>query len=67
MEVARVELERLSDKTHVVGSPRSRRGVVLRPEVRARITQLNFTDGQRVRKGQVLMQFDDQLPQTQIQ
>ncbi|CAM3461510.1 efflux RND transporter periplasmic adaptor subunit [Polaromonas hydrogenivorans] len=67
VEVARVELARLADETRAVGSLRSRRGVVLRPEVSGRITQLNFTDGQRVRKGQVLVQFDDQLPQAQIQ
>ncbi|MBG6075026.1 RND family efflux transporter MFP subunit [Polaromonas sp. CG_9.11] len=47
-------------------SLRSRRGVVLRPEISGRITQLNFTDGQRVRRGQLLVQFDDQLPQAQI-
>ncbi|MGH8858670.1 MAG: efflux RND transporter periplasmic adaptor subunit, partial [Polaromonas sp.] len=58
---------RLADDTQAVGSLRSRRGVVLRPEVSGRITQLNFTDGQRVRKGQLLVQFDDQLPQAQIQ
>ena len=67
VEVARVELARLSDDTAAVGSLRSRRGVVLRPEVSGRITALNFTDGQRVRKGQVLVQFDDQLPLAQIQ
>ncbi|CAN5568846.1 efflux RND transporter periplasmic adaptor subunit [soil metagenome] len=67
VEAARVELARLTDDTRAVGSLRSRRGVVLRPEISGRITQLNFTDGQRVRKGQVLVQFDDQLPQAQIQ
>ena len=67
VEVARVELAQLTDDTRAVGSLRSRRGVVLRPEVGGRITQLNFTDGQRVRKGQVLVQFDDQLPQAQVQ
>ena len=67
VEVARVELARLMDDTQAVGSLRSRRGVVLRPEVSGRITQLNFTDGQRVRKGQVLVQFDDQLPLAQVQ
>ncbi|MFC5522308.1 efflux RND transporter periplasmic adaptor subunit [Polaromonas jejuensis] len=67
VEVARVELVRLMDDTQAVGSLRSRRGVVLRPEVSGRITQLNFTDGQRVRKGQVLVQFDDQLPLAQVQ
>lgn len=67
VEVARVELAQLVDDTRAVGSLRSRRGVVLRPEVGGRITQLNFTDGQRVRKGQLLVQFDDQLPQAQVQ
>ena len=59
-------LAQLTDDTQAVGSLRSRRGVVLRPEVSGRITQLNFTDGQRVRKGQVLVQFDDQLPLAQV-
>jgi membrane fusion protein, multidrug efflux system len=67
VEVAKVELTRLTDDTQAVGSLRSRRGVVLRPEVSGRITQLNFTDGQRVRKGQVLVQFDDQLQLAQVQ
>ncbi len=67
VEAAKVELARLSDDTQAVGSLRSRRGVVLRPEVSGRITQLNFTDGQPVRKGQVLVQFDDQLPLAQVQ
>ena len=55
VEVARVDVARLTDDTRAVGSLRSRRGVVLRPEISGRITQLNFTDGQRVRKGQVSM------------
>ncbi len=67
VEVAKVEVARLSDDTQAVGSLRSRRGVVLRPEISGRITQLNFTDGQRVRKGQVLVQFDDQLQLAQVQ
>lgn len=67
VEFARVEVARITDDTQAVGSLRSRRGVVLRPEVSGRITQLNFTDGQRVRKGQVLVQFDDQLPLAQVQ
>ncbi len=67
MEAAKVEIMRLTDDTQAVGSLRSRRGVVLRPEVSGRITQLNFTDGQRVKKGQLLVQLDDQLPLAQVQ
>jgi membrane fusion protein (multidrug efflux system) len=67
VEAAQVQVVRLVDDAQAVGSLRSRRSVVLRPEVSGRITQLNFTDGQRVRKGQVLVQFDDQLPLAQVQ
>ncbi|MDO8384979.1 MAG: efflux RND transporter periplasmic adaptor subunit [Polaromonas sp.] len=67
VEAAKVEVATLVDDAQAVGSLRSRRSVVLRPEVSGRITQLNFTDGQRVRKGQVLVQFDDQLPMAQVQ
>ena len=58
---------KLVDESQTVGSLRSRQGVVLRPEVSGRITQLNFRDGDRIKKGQLLVQFDDQLPTAQIQ
>ena len=67
VDVAKVEVMRLTDDTQAVGSLRSRQGVVLRPEISGRITQLNFKDGDRVRKGQVLVQLDDQLPLAQVQ
>jgi membrane fusion protein (multidrug efflux system) len=67
VEAAKVEIAKLTDDTQAVGSLKSRRGVVLRPEVSGRITQLNFTDGQRVHKGEVLVQFDDQLLLAQVQ
>jgi membrane fusion protein (multidrug efflux system) len=67
VEVAQVELMNLVDEAQTVGSLRSRQGVVLRPEVSGRITQLNFRDGDRVKKGQLLVQFDDQLPAAQVQ
>jgi membrane fusion protein (multidrug efflux system) len=67
VEVARVRAMALSDEAQAVGSLRSRHSVVLRPEVSGRITQLNFRDGARVRKGQVLVQLDDQLPRAQVQ
>ncbi len=67
VEAGQVQVMRLVDDTQAVGSLRSRQSVVLRPEVSGRITQLNFRDGDRVRKGQLLVQFDDQLPLAQVQ
>jgi membrane fusion protein (multidrug efflux system) len=66
VEVAKVQIMKLVDDAQAVGSLRSRQGVMLRPEVSGRITQLNFRDGERVRKGQLLVQFDDQLPLAQV-
>jgi len=67
VEVGRVEVATLVDDVQAVGSLRSRQGVVLRPEVSGRIARLGFTDGQRVQRGQVLVQLDDTLQQAQLQ
>jgi membrane fusion protein (multidrug efflux system) len=64
--VAKVETTKLVDETQSVGSLRSNQGVMLRPEVGGRVSQVMFRDGQRVKKGQVLVQFDDQLPAAQV-
>ena len=66
VEVAKVETTKLVDETQSVGSLRSNQGVMLRPEVGGRVSQVMFRDGQRVKKGQVLVQFDDQLPAAQV-
>jgi membrane fusion protein (multidrug efflux system) len=66
VEVARVEVTRMVDDALTVGSLRSRQSVVLRPEVSGRVVKLNFRDGERVRKGQLLVQLDDQLPLAQV-
>lgn len=67
VEVARVESMRLTDDAQAVGSLRSRQGVMLRPEVSGRVSLLNFRDGQPVKRGQLLVQLDDQLPRAQLQ
>jgi len=67
VEIARVETQRISDDAQAVGSLRSRQSVILRPEVSGRVTQLNFRDADRVRRGQLLVQLDDQLPRAQVQ
>lgn len=66
VEAVRVKVMKLTDDAQSVGSLRSRQGVMLRPEVSGRVVRLNFRDGERVRQGQLLVQFDDQLQQAQI-
>jgi len=66
VEVAKVEETRLVDEAQSVGSLRSRQGVMIRPEVAGRVKAILFTEGQRVSKGQLLVQFDDQLQAAQL-
>lgn len=66
VEVAKVEVVRLEDDSQAVGSLRARQGVVLKPEVSGRIQTLSFGDGQRIQKGQLMVQLDDTLQQAQL-
>ena len=66
VEVAKVEQAKLVDEAQATGSLRSRQNIMVRPEVSGRITQVNFRDGQKVSRGQLLIQLDDQLAQAQV-
>jgi len=67
VEVGRVEKAALRDDAQSVGSLQSRQSVMLRPEIPGRIKALGFSDGARVRKGQVLVQLDDSLQLAEVQ
>jgi multidrug efflux pump subunit AcrA (membrane-fusion protein) len=66
VEVAKVEASRLQDDAQAVGSLRSKQNVMLRPEVSGRVQMLGFTDGGRVRRGDVIMQLEDGLQRAEI-
>lgn len=66
VEVAKVQHATLVDEAQSVGSLRSRQGVMLRPEAAGRVKAILFTEGQRVQKGQLLVQLDDQLQAAQV-
>lgn len=67
VEVAKVTGIKLQDDINAAGTIHSNESVVLRPEVAGRITQLNFGDGQNVKKGQVLVAFDAAVNQAEVQ
>lgn len=66
VEVAQVKSMPLQDDAQAVGTLRSRQSVTLRPEVAGRIAQMGFTEGARVRKGQMLVQLDDVLQKAEL-
>jgi membrane fusion protein (multidrug efflux system) len=67
VEVAKAETTTIVDDVQAVGSLKSSQGVMLRPEVSGRIAKLGFADGQRVRRGQLMVQLDDTLQQAQLE
>lgn len=67
VELRVVQAQRVIDDVQAVGSLRSRQGVMLRPEAAGRIAQLHFTNGQRVKRGELLVQLDDTLQRAQLQ
>jgi membrane fusion protein (multidrug efflux system) len=67
VEVARAEATTIVDDVTAVGSLKATQGVMIRPEASGRIARLGFTDGQRVRRGQLLVQLDDTLQQAQLE
>jgi membrane fusion protein, multidrug efflux system len=66
VELGKVEVLRIEDDAQAVGSLRAVQNIILRPEVSGRITKLGFTDGGRVRKGQLLVQLDNTLQDAQL-
>lgn len=66
VEVGTVRRLTLVDATEAVGTLRSRQAVVLRPEVSGRVAAIGFAEGQRVRRGQLLVQLDDTLQRAQL-
>lgn len=67
VEVGRAEALRIEDDALAVGTVRAAQTVMLRPEVSGRVVRIGFKDGQRVRKGQLLVQLDDLLQRAQLQ
>lgn len=67
VDVAKVVTTKLVDDVNAVGTIRSNESVVIRPEVSGRIANLNFNDGQHVKKGQLLVAFDSSVNQAEVQ
>jgi membrane fusion protein, multidrug efflux system len=66
VEATRVSLVQLPQALGAVGSLRSDETVILRPEVAGRVAQINFREGERVAKGQVLVRLDDSVQQADL-
>lgn len=67
VELTSVRAASLVEDINAVGNIRSNEAVVLKPEIAGRITQLNFADGQPVKRGQLLVAFDASVNKAEVQ
>ncbi|AEC22117.1 RND efflux membrane fusion protein [Pusillimonas sp. T7-7] len=67
VEVATVKQISLARGVSAVGTLRSENSVMLRPEITGRIVQINFQEGGKVSKGQLLVRLDDSVAKAQLQ
>lgn len=66
VEAEAVRAAELQDAITAVGSLRSTESVVLKSEIPGRIATIQFADGSRVAKGDVLIAFDAAIQQAQL-
>ncbi|WP_240476632.1 efflux RND transporter periplasmic adaptor subunit [Geminicoccus roseus] len=67
VEAAEVKIAPAATTTDAVGSLRSTESVLLKPEVSGRIVNINFDEGQRVRKGTVLIELDRSIEEAELE
>lgn len=67
VEVFRVKAQSLlQDNVLAVGTLRANETVQLRPEIGGRVVTIAFSDGEMVRKGQVLLRLDDSVQKAEM-
>lgn len=67
VEVKPAQIKAVTDDLTAVGTIKARQTIMIRPEVAGRVQSLFFNDGDRVNKGQVMVQLDDTLLKAQLQ
>ena len=61
VETARVTTGRVADEVEAVGTLSANETVAIAPEIAGRITALPFVEGQEVKRGQTLVEFDSSI------
>ncbi len=66
VEVAAAVTRPLRAEVAAVGTVAANESVVLRPEIPGRISAIGFSEGGRVRKGQVMVELDSQVARAEV-
>jgi membrane fusion protein (multidrug efflux system) len=61
VEAIKVTVETAQRQTLAIGTFRSFESVIIRPEVTGRVSDLSFQEGEKVKRGQVMVRLDDSV------
>lgn len=67
VEASTAQLTRVSQAITAVGSLRSDESITIRPEVAGRVSEIGFSEGQRVTKDAVLLRLDTSVQRAELQ
>lgn len=66
VEAATVAVGAAERRINAVGTLRSNESIIVRPEIAGRVKTINFTEGEKVEKGRVLVQLDDTVERAEL-
>lgn len=66
VEVKQVEVSTVIEEIDSVGTLSSDESVIIRPEVAGRITKVNFTEGQKIEKDQIILEIDSSIYRAEL-
>ncbi len=66
VEAAAVKVGPSQRQVLAIGTLRSNESVIVRPEIAGRITEIPFDEGRKVKKGRVLVQFDNAIQKAEL-
>jgi membrane fusion protein (multidrug efflux system) len=66
VEAMVVQAEAVAEEIVVVGSLASNESVIIRPEIAGRVSRINFSEGERIKKGQPLVSLDASVQEAEM-
>ncbi len=67
VEAGKVQVGPMVREITAIGTLLSNESVIIRPEIAGRVLRISFDEGQRVKKGQLLVQLDDSSYQAEVE
>jgi len=66
VEAVKAEPQQITEEITVIGTLASNESVIIQPEIAGRVARISFSEGERVKKGQLLMSLDASVQDAEL-